>query len=290
MKRNTFKVGDKVKLNKVIKHNSADAADHTDRPFKFGVVSKVEPDSYTGPLSIRVEEDCAEEPSRFSTWLHRADIKPRREIKVGDIKVGDKVKITGKAIVCGITFPLGTIGTVVSGPDEDGDYKVEALDDFWFYKASSLKRVKDKNKGIKVGDKVRITGEARCVGIRFAVGSVGEVVDTQDDGGLKVEQDGDSWWYEADQVKLLKEYPELKEYDYWSESSSQEVSALSAEERTGPLEHQPLGKVHVEHPRRPGASLVAYCYSADEVIDNGDGTGTVRTLKQLAKFRAKQAK
>lgn len=219
MAKSTFKVGDKVKLNKVIKRNSV-GLEPLDRPFKFGTVSEAEPDDYAGHLSVKVEEDYAEEPSR-STWLHHTDIKPRREIKVGD--------------------------------------------------------------------KVKITGEARGVGIQFAVGSIGEVVDTDDAGGLRVRQGGDSWWYEADQVKLVKKYPELKQYSGWSAGLSETISARSKAERTGRLSKGCNG-VLVKHKSPVTDQIIMYSYDADEVKDNGDGTATIRTLKQLAKFRAKRAK
>ena len=70
-------------------------------------------------------------------------------MKLENVKVGTKVRVKQKQVLGQTPFwmgRLGTIGTVIEAPDEDGDVRVEFSDgsvDFGHY--SNLKRIKGKH-------------------------------------------------------------------------------------------------------------------------------------------------
>jgi transcription antitermination factor NusG len=126
----------------------------------------------------------------FASWVEKVD-QPKQDKQT--FKVNEKFKIKNKDYVTD-----GTIATVISGPDPDGDYKAVTDDGAkTIYTAPfQMEKIEDAEDAptFNEGDKVKITDKSS--GFYDLIGRIGEGPD--DDGDYRVmfdEDDGVEWAY-----------------------------------------------------------------------------------------------
>lgn len=227
-----------------------------------------------------------------SLWCNHKDLG-RVKADAGTkkpLKVGDKVIV--KVQPRGYMFPVGTEGVVTAVDDDAPEYKVEALGDHWFYTSDQLKRVKEKAPAQKPAPATKRDIKAELAAawpwpegtpVRFA--ESGDYPQHADKGGCVLGDDGtlppvlDAYGkllYYVDANDVLLD----TEYNSWDRHSSREVSALTEEQRTGPL-YKEGADARIKHSRDGDRAPQTYFYYAGDYRDNGDGTGTVLTLEEI---------
>jgi transcription antitermination factor NusG len=124
----------------------------------------------------------------FVDWVKKVD-QPQQTQQT--FKVNEKFKIKNKGYVTD-----GTIATVISGPDPDGDYKAVTDDGAkTIYTAPyQMEKIENTQSPFNIGDKVKITDKSS--GFYDLIGRIGEGPDS--DGDYRVmfdEDDGVEWAY-----------------------------------------------------------------------------------------------
>lgn len=120
--------------------------------------------------------------------------------KVGSqttFKKGDKVQIVDKQ-----NLYNGKEGTVTSGPDEDGDYKITVVNNITYVPAAGLKKSDSPAVTFAIGDKVKIITNASGF-----YGKIGVIEGEPDsDGDYVVRFNDDDWLYcQPDEIEKVEE-------------------------------------------------------------------------------------
>jgi len=127
----------------------------------------------------------------FTDWVEKVSESPT-------FKVGDKVNVNWEP-----SAYSGQNGTIESGPDSDGDYKVLINGGGLTYvPVQGMRKLKD-TETFDIGDKVKITTPNNAY-----YGKIGEIEEGPDDEGEYVvffDKDGHSVWYDSTQFEKVEE-------------------------------------------------------------------------------------
>jgi transcription antitermination factor NusG len=127
----------------------------------------------------------------FAEWVEKVS-------KVPSFNIGDKVNVNWEP-----SAYSGQNGTIESGPDSDGDYKVLINGGGLTYvPVQGMRKLKD-TETFDIGDKVKITTPNNAY-----YGKIGEIEEGPDDEGEYVvffDKDGHSVWYDSTQFEKVEE-------------------------------------------------------------------------------------
>lgn len=218
--------------------------------------------SPTGKHSIRFKNDAF--PSGIKTfveWVEKVDQSQQTPLT---FKVNEKFKIKNKGYVAD-----GTIATVISGPDSDGDYKAITDDgaNTIYVAPFQMEKIEGTQSPFNIGDTVKIIDKSS--GFFGMVGKIGTEPDSDGDYTVMFdENDGEEWTYAKSDEMEKVEQPQ--------QSQQPQASATFAEgdtvKITGPSAYS-------------NSSYIGYTGTITSLVDNnhagvridGDNEDTILT-------------